>query len=115
MGSQVESAKLTTLPKKGNKINTCQLLMWNPRWRRLPQMNVARSGHSLVVLEQVSILTRFPCISSRQTSAMFLHCLIFHFLLKVVFAVGGDTDTTEWLDTEAGDENYPNEPSMFNT
>ena len=31
--------------------------------------------------------------------------LDFPLLLKVVFAVGGDTDTTEWLDIEAGDKN----------
>ena len=57
MGSQAESVRRTILPKKGKSVNTCQLLKLNPRWRRLPQMNVARSGHALVVVEQVIIQT----------------------------------------------------------
>ena len=61
MGSQVESVRLTILSKKGKHINTCQIpkYIYNPRWRRLPQMNVARSGHALVVVDQVNILTGF--------------------------------------------------------
>ena len=66
-------------------------------------MNVARSGHSLVVVEQVNILTGF----------LFLFYSVLHFLLEVVFAVGGDTDTTEWLDAEAGKKNYPIEPLIL--
>ena len=31
-------------------------------------------------------------------------------LVEVVFAVGGGTDTAEWLDIEAGDENHQIEP-----
>ena len=56
------------------------------RWHRLPKMNVARAGHTLVVLEQVAAVGRL--------------CLIFS--PQVVFAVGGGTDTAEWLDTENG-------------
>ena len=60
------------------------------RWHRLPKMNVARTGHTLVVLEQVAVVGRL--------------CLILYFLslLQVVFAVGGGTDTAEWLDTDNG-------------
>ena len=76
MGSQVENVRLTILPKKGKTINTCQLLKQNPRWRQLPQMNVARSGHALVVIEQVIILTgfRYHCITSRRKG--FQYCLV---------------------------------------
>ena len=105
MGSQVENVRLTILPKRGKQVNTCPapVLKQNPRWRRLPQMNVARSGHSLVVIEQVIIIcgSLFPFFS--------INC----FLLEVVFAVGGDTDTAEWLDIEAGNKNYLVEPHWY--
>ena len=43
----------------------------------------------------------WSCAGGRWTGDFDFYSILY-FLFEVVFAVGGDTDTTEWLDTEAG-------------
>ena len=43
-------------------------------------------------------------LSNNQFLNTTTHPHVHMFLLEVVFAVGGDTDSAEWLDTEAGEK-----------
>ena len=64
---------------------------------------MARNGYALVVIESIGEHPHWILI------------FILYFLLEVVFAVGGDTDTTEWLDTEAGNKNHFVDPRWYSS
>ena len=67
------------------------------RWHRLPKMNVARTGHTLVVLEQVAAVGRLCLI------LYFFHYFRLSLLLAVALTLqnGWTLITVRWISSNA--------------